>query len=64
MTILDGSLSQRTDILALQLETDARYWDCGPGGAYRADRTLGNTERGSQNIFGTRLLVLSQDLDR
>jgi len=39
--LLDNSLSQRTDALALQLETDAR--DCSPGGAYRADGALGNT---------------------
>ena len=37
-------LSQRTDALALQLETDTRdARDCGPGGAYRADGILENT---------------------
>ena len=44
VTLLDGSLSQRTDALALQLETDARDGrDWSPVGAYRADGTLGNT---------------------
>ena len=43
VTLLDCSLSQRTDALALQLQTDARdARECSPGGAYRADLTLGN----------------------
>jgi len=44
VTLLDDSLSQRTDALSLQLETDARdAQGCSPGSAYRADGTLGNT---------------------
>jgi len=44
VTLLNGNLSQRTDALALQLETDARdARDCSPGSAYRAHGTLGNT---------------------
>jgi len=42
--MLDGSLSQLMDALALQFEknsSDSR--ECSPSGAYGADGTLGNT---------------------
>jgi len=46
VTFLDGSLSQRTDAHALQLETHARdARDCSPGDTYRVDGTLGNTKK-------------------
>ena len=42
--LLDGSLSQWTDALALQFEENSRdSRECSPGGAYRAGGTLGNT---------------------
>jgi len=54
VTLLSGSLSQRTGALALQPEThapDARDWS--PIGAYRADGTLGITDlsKMSQPLF-------------
>ena len=51
ITLLDGSLSQRTDALALKLETDsrdARGWS--PVGAHRADGTLWNTEHAVPDV--------------
>jgi len=44
VTLLDNSLSQRTDVLAEQFETDASdALDWSPAGTYRASGTLGNT---------------------
>jgi len=38
LTLLEGSIFQRTGALAIQLEVHARdSRDCSPGGAYRAD---------------------------
>ena len=58
VTLLADSLSQCTDALALRLETDARdARDCSPGGAYRADGTLGNTGNGGVDFRQSFLII-------